>query len=62
MVQARKNLDKDMYFPRILTTLEIELRPIALKSELTPKVEKVYSMLIEERFRSDLNWAGFMFM
>lgn len=51
-----------MYFPRILTTLEIELRPIALKSELTPKMEKVHSMLIEERFRSDLNWAGFMFM
>lgn len=60
LAAAKKRLEKDEYFPRVAADISSELRPLALKSELSKNVGKLYLKLIGAD--SDAAWSGMRFM
>ncbi len=61
LVEAKKRVQQGKYMPRVLTNLEVGLRPMALRSELSRSVSKVYQNIINSAYE-DLGWSGMMFM
>lgn len=42
LIEAKNKLEKQEYFPRVMKDLEYQLRPLAIKSQLTPPVAAFY--------------------
>lgn len=57
---AKERINDKKYFTRTLAELEGGLRPLAIKSELTPDVAKLYSSIINETYK-DSGWSGVRF-
>lgn len=57
---AKEQIEHKKYFARVLADLEGNLRPLAIKSELTKNVAKLYSSIINETYE-DSGWSGIRF-
>lgn len=61
LLTAKKEAERGKYLPRILSNLEVSLRPMALQSKLSKSVSKVYLGIMNSAYE-DQGWMGMMFM
>lgn len=61
LLKAKKEIEKDVYYPRIMRELTYELLPLALHGKLSKNVEELYSRAMHDSYQ-DQGWNGISFM
>lgn len=61
LIRVKTRLEKGEYMQRVLNDFLTEVRPLALKSQLSPNVGKFYSDIINSAY-SQSGWSGLRFM
>lgn len=59
--KAKKRIERNEYYPRVLRDLTGELQPMALQSQLSKHVVELYLCAIHD-YNQDNGWSGISFM